>query len=112
MTKSSTVLHYTNIDSSDFAPWCEFHPDSSPLEVGTKYRLTTDLVEGDFYFQLAISADALISGDIKNLTFTNNSVDFVADRAYCVFGIDSSNGNYPFDVYIKNLKLYKVIENQ
>ena len=110
MTKSDTVLHYTNIDSADFAPWCEF--PTSPLEAGQKYRLTADEVRGSFHFQLVISADALISGDIKNLTFTNNSVDFVADRAYCVFGIDSSNGNYPFDVYIKNLKLYKVIENQ
>ena len=111
MTKNSAVLHYTNIDSSDFAPWCEFHPDSSPLEVGTKYRLTADLVEGDFYFQLAISADALISGDIKNLTFTNNSVDFVADQAYRVFATESKSGNYPFNVHIENLKLYKVIEN-
>ena len=47
----------------------------------------------------------------ESLTFTNNSVYFDANQAYVAFGIDSSNGNYPFNVHIENLKLYKVIEN-
>ena len=109
MTKSSTVLHYTNIDSANFAPWCEF--PTSPLEAGQKYRLTADLVEGDFYFKVA---DNIYLTNSLNLTFTNNSVDFItdADKQYMAFGVDSSNGNYPFNVHIENLKLYKVIENQ
>ena len=95
----------TGIASSSDAPYCFF--ESTPLTVGQKYRFTVDLIEGDFYLLVGI-------GNLNNplnLTFTNNSVDFVADQAYNAFGMDSKSGNYPFDVHVENLTLYKVIEN-
>ena len=105
ITASGKNFHVTGISNSHDAPYCFF--ESTPLTVGQKYRFTVDLIEGDFYLLVGM-------GNLNNplnLTFTNNSVDFVADQAYVAFGMNSKSGNYPFDVHVENLTLYKVIEN-
>ena len=105
ITASGKNFHITGINTSDDAPYCFF--ESTPLKAGQKYRFTVDSTEGDFYLQVDMGE----FNNPLNLEFVNNSVDFIADQAYVAFRINSKSGNYPFNVHIENLTLYKVIEN-
>ena len=105
ITASGKNFHITGINTSDDTPYCFF--ESTPLTVGQKYKFTVDLIEGDFYLQVDMGNFT----NPLNLTFTNNSAYFDADQAYVAFGMNSKSGNYPFDVHVENLTLYKVIEN-
>ena len=98
-------FYVTEIHNSDDASYCFF--ESTPLKAGQKYRFTVDSIEGDFYLQVDMGE----FNNPLNLEFVNNLVDFIADQAYVAFGINSKSGNYPFNVNIQNLTLYKVIEN-
>ena len=105
ITASGKNFHITRINTSDDAPYCFF--ESTPLKAGQKYRFTVDSTEGDFYLQVDMGE----FNNPLNLELVNNLVDFIADQAYVAFGINSKSGNYPFDVHVENLTLYKVIEN-